>query len=143
MQGQYEAAKGVNRIQLAVYFKSIVSSADLRDKKELIERFIESMTATGDVYEQWQTYLNEQKKAEYAKLIAEEHLKSDKALEFIEMTFTRGYVPEGGLELNNIMPPINPFDPNANRQGKVEHVLERLKSFFTKYFGFANGKFND
>lgn len=123
--------------------KSIESSANLRDKKELIERFIESMTATGDVYEQWQTYLNEQKKEEFAKLVAEEHLKGDKAVEFIEMAFTRGYVPEGGLELNNIMPPINPFDPNANRQGKVEHVLDRLKLFFAKYFGFANSKFSD
>ena len=39
--------------------------------------------------------------------------------------------------------PINPFDRNANRQGKVEHVLDRLKAFFAKYFGFANGKFDD
>ena len=101
------------------------------------------MTATGDVYEEWQTYLNQQKKAEFAALVAEEHLKSDKAIEFIEMAFTRGYVPEGGLELNDIMPPINPFDRNANRQGKVEHVLDRLKAFFAKYFGFANGKFDD
>lgn len=84
-----------------------------------------------------------EKKAEFAELVAEEHLKSDKAVEFIEMAFKRGYVPEGGLELNNIMPPINPCDPNANRQGKVEHVLDRIKAFFTKYFGFANGKFND
>lgn len=123
--------------------KSIESSADLRDKKELIERFIESMTATGDVYEEWQAYLNEQKKSEFASLVEEEHLKEDKAIEFIEMAFTRGYVPEGGLELNNIMPPINPFDPKANRQNKIEHVLDRLKSFFTKYFGFANGNFTD
>ena len=123
--------------------KSIESSTDLRDKKELIERFIESMTATGDVYEDWQKYLTDQKKAEFEELVSEEHLKSDKAKEFIEMAFTRGYVPEGGLELNNIMPPINPFDPNANRQGKLEHVLNRLKSFFTKYFGFANSKFNE
>ena len=131
-----------NEIHIRIV-KSIESSADLRDKKELIERFIESMTATGDVYEEWQMYLNKQKKDEFAKLVNEEHLKSDKAMEFIEMAFTRGYVPEGGLELNNIMPPINPFDPNANRQGKVEHVLDRLKSFFTKYYGFANGKFNE
>lgn len=131
-----------NEIHIRIV-KSIESSADLRDKKELIERFIESMTATGDVYEEWQMYLNRQKKDEFAKLVNEEHLKSDKAMEFIEMAFTRGYVPEGGLELNNIMPPINPFDPNANRQGKVEHVLDRLKSFFTKYYGFANGKFNE
>lgn len=131
-----------NEIHIRIV-KSIESSADLRDKKELIERFIESMTATGDVYKEWQMYLNRQKKDEFAKLVNEEHLKSDKAMEFIEMAFTRGYVPEGGLELNNIMPPINPFDPNANRQGKVEHVLDRLKSFFTKYYGFANGKFNE
>ena len=131
-----------NEIHIRIV-KSIDSSADLRDKKELIERFIESMTATGDVYEEWQTYLNEQKKAEFAELVAEEHLKSDKAVEFIEMAFKRGYVPEGGLELNNIMPPINPFDPNANRQGKVEHVLDRIKAFFTKYFGFADGRFMD
>lgn len=101
------------------------------------------MTATGDVYEEWQTYINEQKKAEFAELVAEEHLKNDKAVEFIEMAFTRGYVPEGGLELNSIMPPINPFDSNANRKGKVEHVLDRIKSLFTKYLGFANGKFTD
>ena len=123
--------------------KSIESSTDLRDKKELIERFIEGMTANGDVYEQWQSYLNEQKKVEYAQLVAEENLKGDEALRFIEMAFKRGYVPEGGLELNDIMPPINPFDPNANRQGKLEHVLERLKAFFAKYYGFANGRFAD
>ena len=130
-----------NEIHIRIV-KSIESSADLRDKKELIERFIDSMTATGDVYEEWQKYLNEQKKAEFANIVEEENLKRDKAVEFIEMAFTRGYVPEGGLELNNIMPPINPFDPNANRQGKVERVLDRLKAFFTKYFGFANGQFN-
>ncbi len=131
-----------NEIHIRIV-KSIESSADLRDKKELIERFIESMTAKGDVYEEWQTYLNEQKRVEFEELVNEEHLKSEKAKEFMEMAFTRGYVPEGGLELNDIMPPINPFDPNANCQGKVEHVLDRLKAFFAKYFGFANGKFND
>ena len=113
----------------------------MRDKKELIERFIESMTATGDVYEEWQTYLNEQKKIEFAKLIEEEHLKSDKAIEFIEMAFTRGYVPEGGLELNNIMPPINPFDPNANREGKIATVVEKLKAFFKRFFDVSDGNF--
>ncbi len=121
--------------------RSIESSTDLRDKKELVERFIESMTAADDIYDEWLTYINEQKKVEFAQLVAEEHLKEDKAIEFIEMAFARGYVPEGGLELNSVMPPINPFDPDANRQGKVEHVVDRLKAFFAKYYGFANGKF--
>ncbi len=64
-------------------------------------------------------------------------------MEFIETAFQRGYVPEGGLELNGIMPPINPFDPAANREGKVQKVLERIKDFFTKFFDVANGKFKE
>lgn len=29
------------------------------------------------------------------------------------------------------------------RASKVEYVLDKLKTFFTKYFGFANDEFND
>lgn len=121
--------------------KAIISSPDLRDKKELIEDFIKSMTPDDDVYEKWKEHINIQKKKEFDRLITEEHLKHDKAVEFIEMAFTRGYVPEGGLELNNILPAINPFDPDANRQGTLERVIERMKTFFTKYFGYSDGQF--
>ncbi len=123
--------------------KAIDSSPDLRDKKELITRFIDSLTPNSNVDEEWKRYINEQKRKEYADIIKEEHLKPDKAIEFIEMAFTRGYVPEGGLELNDIMPPINPFDRSANREGKVQKVLERIKGFFTKFFEVANGRFRD
>ncbi len=57
------------------------------------------------------------------------------------MSFSRGYVPEGGLELNAIMPSINPFDPAANREGRFQRILERIKSFFAKFFSVADGKF--
>ena len=68
-------------------------------------------------------------------------MKEREAKEFIETSFKRGYVAEGGLELNGIMPPINPFDPNANREGKLRQVVERMKAFFNKYFGIANAEF--
>jgi len=126
------------RIKIA---KAIDASPDLRDKKELIEQFIESINAESDVDKEWREYVNERKRTEYEALIEEEHLKHDKAIDFIEMAFNRGYVPEGGLELNGIMPPINPFDKNADRQGKVEKVLARLKAFFNKYYEIANGMF--
>ena len=64
-------------------------------------------------------------------------------LEFIENSFQRGYVPEGGIELDGIMPPINPFDKSANRQGKIQKVLERIKSFFNKFFDISNGEFSE
>lgn len=121
--------------------KAIDSSPDLRDKKELINQFIESLTPDSDVSEKWKEYVNEQKRREFNAIVTEEHLKEGPAKEFISTAWERGYVPEGGLELNGIMPPINPFDPNANREGKLQEVLKRIKSFFGKYFEIAGGTF--
>ena len=121
--------------------KAIDSSPDLRDKKELIEQFIDSLTPDSEVNDKWQEYVNRRKRDEFEAIVEEEHLKAAEAREFIETSFKRGYVAEGGLELNGIMPPINPFDPNANREGKLHHVLNRIKEFFNKFFDIANGDF--
>ncbi len=121
--------------------KSIDASPDLRDKKELIERFIDALTPDGDVDAEWREYVNKEKREQFNKIVEEEHLKKEKALEFIENSFLRGYVPEGGIELDGIMPPINPFDKSANRQGKMQKVLERIKSFFNKFFDISDGEF--
>lgn len=121
--------------------KAIDSSPDLRDKKELINAFITSLTPDSDVTEKWKTFVNEQKRKEFDDIVCEEHLKDKAAKEFIKTAWERGYVPEGGLELNGIMPPINPFDPNANREGKLHRVLGRIKDFFGKYFEIAGADF--
>ena len=121
--------------------KAIDSSPDLRDKKELIEKFIDSLTPDSEVNDKWKEYVNEQKRNEFNEIVKSENLKAKEAKEFIETSFKRGYVPEGGLELNSIMPPINPFDPKANREGKLHQVVEKIKGFFNKFFDVANGEF--
>ena len=123
--------------------KAIDSSPDLRDKKELIDKFIDDLTPDSDVDADWKRYVNREKREQFDQIITEEHLKRDKAVEFIENAFQRGYVPEGGMELDSIMPPINPFDKSANRQGKIQTVLEKLKAFFNKFFDIADGEFKD
>lgn len=128
--------------ELMVKIRSAIdSSPDLRDKKELIEQFIQSLTPASEVNDEWQEYVNRRKREEFDTIVEEEHLKAAEARDFIATSFKRGYVEEGGLELNGIMPPINPFDPNANREGKLHHVLDRLKAFFNKFFNISNGVF--
>ena len=123
--------------------KAIDSSPDLRDKKELIDKFIDDLPPDSDVDADWKRYVNREKREQFEQIVSEEHLKREKAVEFIENAFQRGYVPEGGIELDGIMPPINPFDKAANRQGKIQSVLERLKAFFNKFFDIADGDFKD
>jgi type I restriction enzyme R subunit len=123
--------------------KAIDSSPDLRDKKELIEKFIESLNPDSEVDAAWRVYVNSEKRRQFDAIIEEEKLKRDKAVEFMENAYERGYVPEGGMELDGIMPPINPFDVNANREGKIASVLEKLKAFFQKFADVSNGDFSD
>ena len=121
--------------------KAIDASPDLRDKKDLIMRFVDSLTPDSEVYDDWLKYVNDKKREEYDSIIDEEHLKRDAAIPFIERAFLRGYVPEGGMELASIMPPMNPFNPQANRAGVMTRVLERIKAFFQKFFSIADGEF--
>ena len=123
--------------------KAIDASPDLRDKKDLIEKFIESLTPDSEVADEWERFVNNEKREQFAQLVAEERLRSDKAVEFIENAFLRGYVPEGGVELDGIIPPMNPFEASVDRNGKVQAVLERIKEFFTRFYGIADGKFHD
>ena len=121
--------------------KAIDSSPDLRDKKELIEQFIEQLTPNSEVDAAWQLYVNAEKRRQFDAIVEEEHLKRDQAVEFIENAYERGYVPEGGMELDGIMPPINPFDAKANREGKIATVLEKLKAFFKRFSDISDGVF--
>ena len=123
--------------------KAIDSSPDLRDKKELIEQFIEQLTPNSEVDAAWRIYVNDEKRRQFDAIIDEENLKRDKAVEFIENAYERGYVPEGGMELDGIMPAINPFDVNANREGKIANVLEKLKAFFQRFANISDGDFSD
>ena len=123
--------------------KAIDSSPDLRDKKELIEKFIEQLTPNSEVDAAWRQYVNAEKRRQFEAIVNEENLKRKQAIEFIENAYERGYVPEGGMELDSIMPPINPFDANANREGKIATVLEKLKAFFKRFSDISDGVFND
>ena len=102
-----------------------------------------AMTPDSEVDSAWREYVNTEKRRQFETIVEEEQLRRDKAIAFIENAYERGYVPEGGMELDGIMPPMNPFDPKANRQGKIQTVLERLKAFFRRFAGISNGTFSE
>ena len=63
--------------------KAIDSSPDLRDKKDLINRFIESLTPDSEVTDKWKEYVDAEKRKEFERIVSEEHLKEGPAKEFI------------------------------------------------------------
>lgn len=114
--------------------KAIGSSLQLRSKKELIESFISSVNAGTDVDRGWREYVQRRKAEDLNEIIESEHLKPEETEKFIESSFRDGQVRTTGTDIDKILPPMSRFGGD-NRQEKKKSVIEKIQSFFERYFG--------
>lgn len=114
--------------------KAIGSSLQLRSKKELIESFISSVNAGTDVDRGWREYVQRRKADDLNEIIESEHLKPEETEKFIESSFRDGQVRTTGTDIDKILPPMSRFG-GGNRQEKKRTVIEKIQSFFERYFG--------
>ena len=123
--------------------KQMDASPDMRDKRELIERFIGMMTPEkgADVGEEWEQYIEREKKKELDAIIEEEHLKPKETAAFVKRAFRDGYITETGTGIAKILPPSNPFLPESGE--KKQTVIERLKEYLRKFLGTTEETYID
>lgn len=114
--------------------KAIGSSLQLRSKKELIENFISSVNADTDIDQGWREYVQRRKAEELQEIIESEHLKPEETEKFIESSFRDGQVRTTGTDIDKILPPMSRFG-GGNRKEKKKTVIEKIRTFFEKYFG--------
>ena len=116
--------------------KALDASPDLKDKKELVERFIERQTPdSNNVLDKWEEYIIEQRKQELEQIISDENLKHDETVRFMQQSFEDEYVTTSGLAVTNILPPMPIFGAGAGKRAeKKKTVIEKLEAFFKKYF---------
>lgn len=118
--------------------KAIDSSVDLRNKKELIEHFIESLTPESDVDEDWLAYVEEQRRAELDRIIGEENLNPDEAYKFMDNAFRDGFVQTTGTAITKVLPPVSRFTRTGDRTKKRETVIEKLTAFFNRFWDITS-----
>lgn len=131
---KYHQSNCKDKTILVAIDKAIKSSLELRSKKELIEHFIETINAKTDVQKDWHKYVVEQKETELTNIITEENLKPEEARKFIENSLRDGTLKTTGTDIDKIMPPVSRFG-SGSRAAKKQGIIEKLKSFFEKYFG--------
>ena len=117
--------------------KAIMVSPDLRNKKDLIMAFIDSLDQNSNVYADFESFMNSKKKEELDKIIAEENLNKEETYNFIQRSFEQGRVETNGTEVSTILPPMNMFTPNNDRQEKKNKVIDRLLNFFDRFFSIT------
>jgi len=69
-------------------------------------------------------------------MIDDEKLKPDEVRKFIDNSFRDGMLKTTGTDIDKLMPPISRFGGDI-RATKKQTIIDKLKSFFHKYFGIV------
>ena len=118
--------------------KAIDASPSLRNKKDLILDFIDSLRVDASVTDDWKSYIDAKKKEELDKIILEEDLDPAETIKFINQAFKVGEIRESGTAIVRVMKPVTMFGKTNNgisRSQKKQSVLNKLLDFFNRFFG--------
>ncbi|MBQ3704181.1 MAG: type I restriction endonuclease subunit R [Oscillospiraceae bacterium] len=117
--------------------KAVDASPELRSKKALIEAFIAGINDVDDVMAGWNGFVAQQREEDLMTIIREERLKEQETREFLENAFREGEVKTSGTDIDKLMPPVSRFG-GAGRAEKKQGIIDRLRTFFEKYFGVGS-----
>lgn len=136
---KYLKAKGsgTDREIRATMERAINASPSLRNKKDLIEQFVDSVSTAAKVDAEWIAFIAEKKAEELDRIIADEGLNASETKIFVDNAFRDGGIPATGTTITKILPPVSRFSKSNGHAIKKQTVLDKLAAFFERYFGLA------
>lgn len=117
--------------------RALDASPALRNKRDLVEEFVDSVSAKDGISEEWVRYVDERRKRELAEIIADENLRPGPTEAFMHAAFRDGSIPTAGTAVTLILPPTSRFAPVGGHSEKKARVLGKLQAFFERFFGLA------
>ena len=130
---------------------SVKASPELRDKQDLIDRFLE-LAGFGEspaefavdptapeperheaVAGRWRRFVSESMEGELSKIIDDERLKPAETRELVREAFESGGVPQEGTSVARLLPPISRFAKGNPQADKLERVTGLLTAFFERF----------
>lgn len=119
--------------------RAVDASPSLRNKRDLIEDFVDQVSPKGDVDDEWHAFIAARREAELDAIITEESLKPEETRNFVESAFRDGAVQTTGTAITRVLPPASRFSPDGGRTEKKQRVIQRLGDFFERFFGLWFG----
>lgn len=133
IRGLQGASASENKEIKARISKTVLSSFSLRSKKDLIEKFVDSINNDSDVEGEWRKFIAEQKQVELHEIIKEENLNAEATEEFINKAFTDGELKTAGTAIIKLLPAKNMFSPGLEHALQKAFVIDKLKAFFERF----------
>jgi type I restriction enzyme R subunit len=117
----------------ATITRAVDASPSLRNKKDLIEAFVDSVSANGEVDEEWRTFIAARRDAELEAIIQSEGLRPDETRAFIKAAFRNGAIQSTGTAVTKILPSVSRFAADGSHGDKKQRVLTRLGRFLERF----------
>lgn len=130
---------------------SVAASPELRDKQDLIDRFLEmagfcetpaTFSIDPEASEErrhevvsahWRELVRESMETELGGIIECEHLKPDQTRALVSEAFETGGVPQEGTAVANILPPVSRFAKGNPQAEKRRRVTALLSAFYNRF----------
>ena len=118
--------------------RAVDASPSLRNKRDLIEDFVERVTVDGAVDDEWQAFVAAKREEELDALIAAEGLRAEEARAFVAAAFRDGALRTTGTAITKVLPPASRFSADGGHGEKKQRVVEKLGAYFERFFGLSS-----
>ncbi|MCY4000110.1 MAG: type I restriction endonuclease subunit R [Bacteroidetes bacterium] len=115
--------------------RQIKSSLSLRSKKDLIDRFVESVTSKNNVGNEWGKFIKTERMKELKQIIKAENLNPTETVQFIQNSFRNGAVLETGTAISKILPATaSIFGGDHQYSALKDTVFTQLNEYFERFY---------
>ncbi|MBQ9068965.1 MAG: hypothetical protein IJ131_07890, partial [Eggerthellaceae bacterium] len=133
---KYHDTNCADKVIVADIMRAVSSSYELRNKKDLIEQFVDSINSSTDVDADWRKYIAEQSSRELAAIVAEERLDNEACRKYLARAFRDGDITDTGTAIIDLMlDKPSRFAPEGEYAARKFSIFERLKAFFERFSG--------
>jgi type I restriction enzyme R subunit len=134
---KYQDSRGEDREVCAQIERAVDSSPSLRSKKDLIEAFVESLSVDADMAREWRAFIEQKRREELDRIIADENLDPEATRAYIDGAFRDGAIQPTGTAITHVLPPMSRFSPTGAHAAKKQTVIEKLGDYFERFFGLS------
>ncbi|QWT22966.1 type I restriction endonuclease subunit R [Subtercola sp. PAMC28395] len=118
--------------------RAVDSSPSLRNKKDLIEDFVDNISVDGEIDQEWRTFIAAKREAELETIITDENLRPDETRVFVETAFRDGQIRTSGTAITKVLPPVSRFSADGGHGEKKQRVIQKLGAFFERFLGLSS-----
>lgn len=127
-----------DKLLIADIERAIKSSYELRNKKDLIDAFIDGLESSDDVTADWERYIAEAKQRELSAIVEEENLDAAATETFVNKAFADGEIEATGTNITSLMNyKPSRFAPDGQYSELKDRVIARLKAFLERFKGLS------